>query len=89
MTVNQVSGKVVIGLSLIAFGAMLSGYFGPVQQDEGAAAHIFQLSVALLVPSVLGFLATMDHCLSFCRQKRCQDASDHTEKDHISKVPVN
>ena len=28
-------------------------------------------------------------CLSFCWQKRQQDASDHNENDHIGKVPVD
>ena len=35
-----------------------SGYFQPPQQDEGAAAHIFQLSIVALVPTILLFLVT-------------------------------
>lgn len=60
MEANQVSGKLAIGLSLIALGTVVSGYFGPTQHDEGTAAHIFQLSITMLVPAVLVFLATMD-----------------------------
>jgi len=58
--INSVSGKVVIALSLTALLAVLSGYIQPPQPDEVAAAHIFQLSIAVLVPMILLFLATAD-----------------------------
>jgi hypothetical protein len=58
--INRVSGKVVIVLSLTALFAVLSGYTQPRQPDEGAAAHIFQLSIVALVPMILLFLATAD-----------------------------
>ena len=58
--INRVSGKVVIVLSLIALLAVLSGYTQPPHPDEGTAAHIFQLSIVLLVPMILLFLATAD-----------------------------
>jgi hypothetical protein len=58
--INRVSGKVLIVLSLIALLTVLSGYFQPPQPDEGAAAHIFQLSIAALVPMILLFFATAD-----------------------------
>ena len=58
--INRVSGRVVIVLSFTALVAMLSGYTQPPQADEGAAAHIFQLSIAALVPTILLFLATAD-----------------------------
>ncbi len=58
--VNRASGKIIIVLSLIALCTVLSGYFQPPQPDEGSAAHIFQLSIALLVPTILLFLATAD-----------------------------
>ncbi len=58
--INRVSGKVIIVLSLIALLAVLSGYFQAPQPDEGSAAHIFQLSIVLLVPMILLFLATAD-----------------------------
>ena len=57
---NRVSGKAIIVLSVIAFLAVLSGYTQPPQPDEGAAAHIFQLSIVALVPMLLLFLATAD-----------------------------
>jgi hypothetical protein len=56
--INQFSGKVV--LSLIALLAVISGYFQPPQPDEGASAHIFQLSIAALAPMIILFLATAD-----------------------------
>lgn len=58
--INRVSGKVLIFLSLTALLAVVSGYFQPPQPDEGTAAHIFQLSIVMLVPAVLVFLATAD-----------------------------
>lgn len=58
--INRVSGKVVIVLSVTALLAVLSGYIHPPQPDEGAAAHIFQLSIVALVPMILLFLATAD-----------------------------
>ena len=58
--INRVSGKVLIVLSLTALVAVLSGYTQPLQPDEGAAAHIFQLSIVALVPIILLFLATVD-----------------------------
>jgi len=58
--INRVSGRGLIGLSLVALVAVLSGYFQPPQSDEGAAAHIFQISIVALLPTVLLFLATVD-----------------------------
>lgn len=55
---NSITGKLVIALSLIALLTVLSGYLQPPQSDEGAAAHIFQLSIAALVPTLLIFLVT-------------------------------
>ena len=56
--VNNISSKVIIVLSLLALLTVISGYFQPPQQDEGPAAHIFQLSIVALVPAILLFLAT-------------------------------
>jgi hypothetical protein len=60
--INRVSGYVVIALSVAALLTVLTGYLpGYVpQQDEGTAAHIFQLSIVALVPAGLLFLATAD-----------------------------
>jgi len=58
--INRASSKVLIVLSLTALFAVLSGYAQPPQPDEGTAAHIFQLSIAALVPMILLFLATAD-----------------------------
>jgi len=58
--INRVSGRVLIVLSLTALLAVLSGYAQPPQADEGTAAHIFQLSILVLVPMILLFLATAD-----------------------------
>ena len=58
--INRVSGKILIALSLIALLTVLSGYFQAPQPDEGAGAHIFQLSIVLLAPVFLLFLATVD-----------------------------
>jgi len=58
--INLVSGRVLIVLSLMALLAVLSGFTRAPQPDEGAAAHIFQLSIVALVPMILLFLATAD-----------------------------
>ena len=61
--ISRVSGKVIIVLSLIALFTVLSAYIFPPQlpqHDEGACAHIFQLSIVALVPMILLFLATAD-----------------------------
>jgi hypothetical protein len=58
--INRISGVISIVLSITALLAVLSGYFQPPQPDEGAAAHIFQLSIVALVPVILVFVATAD-----------------------------
>ena len=58
--INRVSGIVVLGLSLIAVLTVLSGYTQPPQADEGTAAHVFQLAIVALVPTIVLFLATAD-----------------------------
>jgi len=58
--INRVSSRIIIVLSLTALLAVLSGYFQAPQPDEGSAAHIFQLSIVLLVPMILLFLGTVD-----------------------------
>jgi hypothetical protein len=58
--IDQVSSTALITLSLTALLAVISGYTQPHQSDEGAAAHIFQLSIVALVPMMLRFMATAD-----------------------------
>jgi hypothetical protein len=58
--INRVSAKILIVLSLTALLAVLSGYAQPPQTDEGTAAHIFQLSIAALLPTTLLFAVTAD-----------------------------
>lgn len=58
--VNRISGRGILILSLIAFLTVLIGYTQPPLPDEGALAHIFQLSIAALVPMILLFLASAD-----------------------------
>ncbi len=61
--INKISGAVIIGLSLIALFTVLSGFLlppEPPETDEGAAAHIFQLSIAAFVPTFFLFVATAD-----------------------------
>ena len=56
--VNRLSGTLLIALSLTALLAVLSGYALPPQSDEGTAAHVFQLSLVVLLPTLVLFLAT-------------------------------
>ncbi len=62
--VHRISSKVVIVLAFIALLTVLTGYLQPPHtpepKDEGAGAHIFQLSIVLLAPMLLVFLATAD-----------------------------
>jgi hypothetical protein len=58
--INRISGRVLVLLALIALLTVISGYFGSRQSDEGAAAHIFQLSIVALLPMGLLFFATLD-----------------------------
>ena len=58
--INRVSSRAILVLSLTALIAVLSGYAQAPQPDEGTAAHIFQLSIVLLLPMILLFLATAD-----------------------------
>jgi hypothetical protein len=68
--IHRVSGVVLVVLSLTALLAVLSGYrlslrpFSihpqPPQPDEGTQAHVFQLSLAALAPTILLFLVTAD-----------------------------
>lgn len=57
---NGLSGYATVLLSLIALLAVVAGYGEPLQKDEGTAAHIFQLAIVLLAPTILVFLATGD-----------------------------
>ena len=58
--INRASGRVILVLSLTALLTVLIGYTQPPQPDEGALAHIFQLSIVALVATVVLFLATAD-----------------------------
>ena len=57
---NRLSGNALSLLSLTALLVVLWGYTQPPLPDEGAGAHIFQLSIAALVPTMFVFLATAD-----------------------------
>jgi ABC-type uncharacterized transport system permease subunit len=59
--INRLSSKIILVLSVLALLTVLSGYSYPAQlpePDEGAAAHVFQLSVVAVALSILVFLAT-------------------------------
>lgn len=58
--VNRISGRVVTALSVVAFLTVLTGYTQRPLPDEGALAHIFQLTIVALAPVILLFLGTVD-----------------------------
>lgn len=60
LRINRVSGKIIIALSFVALLTVLTGFAYPPQPDEGAAAHIFQITIVALVPMILLFLVTAD-----------------------------
>ena len=66
-SVNRASLVAVFAFSLIALSTLVvalsvtllsTGHLPQPEPDEGTAAHIFQLSIALLMPAILVFLAT-------------------------------
>jgi Na+/proline symporter len=57
-TINLLSSKALLGLSIVALVTVLTGYLQQPQPDEGAAAHIFQLSIIALMPTLLVFVVT-------------------------------
>jgi len=58
--IHRASGIILIILSSIALLAVASGFLQPPQTDEGVSAHIFQLSIAALLPTVIVYFATSD-----------------------------
>jgi len=58
--INRVSSIGIFVLSLTALLTVLIGYTQPPQPDEGALAHIFQLTIVALVPMILLFVFTAD-----------------------------
>jgi hypothetical protein len=60
--INRVSGRIVTGLAVLALLTVVSGYFQTphVETDEGTAAHIFQLCIVALAPTILLFFVTAD-----------------------------
>ena len=61
--INRLSARIIILLSLLALLTVLGGYTHPpqpIEPDEGAAAHIFQISIVAVAFSILVFLATAD-----------------------------
>ena len=55
---NKAIQNIIVVLACIALLAVLSGFFLPPQPDEGTPAHIFQISIALLVPCIVAFFLT-------------------------------
>jgi len=66
--INRISVLAMFLFSLTALGTiltavvpiLLTGHVPPPARDEGTQAHIFQLSIASLLPVILVFLATAD-----------------------------
>jgi succinate dehydrogenase hydrophobic anchor subunit len=59
--INRVTAIVLIALSGLALlDVILLGYLRPPLQDEGTGAHIFQLSLVMMVLVGMLFLATAD-----------------------------
>jgi hypothetical protein len=57
---NRYSSRALIVMSVSALLLVLYGYTLPPQTDEGAAAHIFQLLIVAIVPTIFIFLTTAD-----------------------------
>jgi hypothetical protein len=50
----------LLPLLVVVGGGLLRGHLPPAAPDEGTGAHIFQLSIAALLPVGLVFLVTAD-----------------------------
>jgi hypothetical protein len=57
---NRLSSVGLVLLALYALLVVLWGYTQPPLLDDGTGAHIFQLSVAALIPVTIIFLTTAD-----------------------------
>lgn len=64
--VNQISGKTILALSMVALLTVLSGYMQAPQAGEGASAHIFQIAIVLLAATLMVFLVTADWRQRWC-----------------------
>ena len=58
--IHRLSGRTIVVLSLVALFTVLAGFTQAPQADEGAAAHIFQITIVTLAGLLLTFLATVD-----------------------------
>src|SRR6476660_4709525 len=58
--INRVCGSVLIILSFTALLTVLTGYAQAPQPDGGAGAHIFQLAIVAVAPTMILFFATAD-----------------------------
>ncbi len=61
--ISRISGTALVVLSLVALVDVLIGLAMPPQplpSDEGIGAHIFQLSIAAMVPLTCLYLGTAD-----------------------------
>lgn len=58
--INALSGATLTVLAIGAFVTVLVGFTQPPLPDEGALAHIFQLTIAALLPTGAVFVATAD-----------------------------
>jgi uncharacterized membrane protein YozB (DUF420 family) len=61
--IHRLSATLLLMLAVVALLSVLSGYTlprSPAPTDEGAAAHIFQLSVVAWIVAFLCFLASAD-----------------------------
>ena len=60
---HRIVGGVLVVLSLVLLGDVASGVASPPQPpptDEGTQAHIFQITVALLVPAMFASVVSWD-----------------------------
>jgi hypothetical protein len=58
--ISNISLTLVSILSFTALVTVVTGFTRPPQPDEATAAHIFQIAMVLLVPSLIAFLSTTD-----------------------------
>ncbi|HZT75786.1 MAG TPA: hypothetical protein VFA27_03950 [Vicinamibacterales bacterium] len=60
VAVHVVSFTALLPALLVYVRALTTGHLAPPPRDEGAGAHLFQLSLVLLLPAGVAFLASAD-----------------------------
>lgn len=68
-TLNRAAARTMVVLSVLAMLLVTTGYFQAPLPDEGAAAHLFQISMLAIAAAFVVFLVTADWTQPLRRMK--------------------